>query len=315
MLENKVAPAAQALRERVEAQVVGQAQAVEMLILGLLTGGHLLLEGAPGLAKTLLARAFAQALSVSFGRVQFTSDLLPSDILGTVVYDLQRMEFAVKRGPIFTNILLGDEINRAPPKTQAALLEAMEEGQVTLEGRTMPLDCPFMVVATQNPVEFEGTYPLPEAQLDRFMLKIPIGYPTLEEEVEVLRRHHLGRMDVAEPLPGVVNAAQLAELRSQVSAVRVEEDILAYIASLVRATRECRDLALGSSPRGAISLLRGAKARAAVRGRDYCLPEDVKGLFVPALAHRIILRPEAEVDERRPESILAELAEKVPVPR
>ncbi len=302
----------QAVREELARRVVGQAEAVEGLLTALLAGGHVLLEGVPGIAKTLLARSLSHAVAAQFRRIQFTPDLMPSDLVGTSVYDLKSGSFTLKRGPVFTNLLLADEINRATPKTQSALLEAMEEHQVTLDGETIPLPEPFLVVATQNPVEYEGTYPLPEAQLDRFLFKLTMAYPDQEEEVRILALDN----QPSDPAPAYrISPEELAAARREVTAVVVAEDLLRYAAALVRTTRGSREILLGASPRAAVGLVRGSKARAALAGRDFALPEDVKELLLPTLRHRIVLRPEAEVEGREPDAVLRQLADTVPVPR
>jgi len=298
------------VRERVLAQasrvVVGQDATLELMLVSLLAGGHILLEGVPGTAKTLTAKTLAYLLRADFTRVQFTPDLMPSDILGTSVFDLATGQFHLKKGPVFTNVLLADEINRAPPKTQAALLECMEERQVTLEGTRYPLAVPFMVVATQNPVEYEGTYPLPEAQLDRFFVKILVDYASADVEQEVLRRYHCGfdaRALDALGLGPVVDDSTLMALRTEWQSVAVDDSIIGYISALVRATRRSSDLLLGASPRAAIALLTGSKVFAALQGRTYVIPDDVKRLAPAVLRHRLVLKPEAEI-----EGVTADLA-------
>jgi MoxR-like ATPase len=298
--------------------IVGQAQVLDGLLLGLLTGGHILLEGVPGTAKTLMARSLAAATDARFRRVQFTPDLLPSDIVGTSVYRADSGTFEFREGPIFTDTLLADEINRAPAKTQAALLEAMEERQVTADGTRMPLGGRFLVIATQNPIEFEGTYPLPEAQLDRFFLKLEVPIPTAEAEAELLRRVDRGfsPLDLdAAGLRSVVSAELLHLARADVAAVRVTDGIISYITQLCAATRTSPDLLLGSSPRGGIALLQGGKAVAAMTGRDYVVPEDVKDLCVPALRHRLVRRPEAELAGVTEVAAVERAVARVPVPR
>ncbi|HEV7467281.1 MAG TPA: AAA family ATPase [Candidatus Dormibacteraeota bacterium] len=307
-----------ALHDSLGTVIVGQTQVLDGLLLGLLTGGHILLEGVPGTAKTLMARALAEATDARFRRVQFTPDLLPSDIVGTSVYRADRGTFEFREGPIFTDTLLADEINRAPAKTQAALLEAMEERQVTADGARMPLGDRFLVIATQYPVEFEGTYPLPEAQLDRFFLKLEVPIPGAEAEGELLRRVDRGFSPLelrAAGLRSVVTAEALRAARADVAAVRVTDVIISYITQLCAATRSSPDLLLGSSPRGAIALLQGGKALAAIAGRDYVVPEDVKDLCVPALRHRLVRRPEAELAGVTEVAAVERAMARVPVPR
>jgi MoxR-like ATPase len=307
-----------ALHDSLGTVIVGQTQVLDGLLLGLLTGGHILLEGVPGTAKTLMARALAEATDARFRRVQFTPDLLPSDIVGTSVYRADRGTFEFREGPIFTDTLLADEINRAPAKTQAALLEAMEERQVTADGTRMPLGDRFLVIATQNPVEFEGTYPLPEAQLDRFFLKLEVPIPGVEAEAELLRRVDRGFSPLelgAAGLRSVVTAEALRAARAAAAAVRVTDVIISYITQLCAATRSSPDLLLGSSPRGAIALLQGGKALAAIAGRDYVVPEDVKDLCVPALRHRLVRRPEAELAGVTEVAAVERAMARVPVPR
>jgi MoxR-like ATPase len=311
-------PVAQQLREQAARVLIGQEAAIDLLLVALFTRGHVLLEGVPGTAKTLMAKTLASLVQAEYRRIQFTPDLMPSDVVGTVVYDMQSSNFNLKRGPIFSQIILADEINRAPAKTQAALLEAMEERQVTIEGTTMPLPEPFMVIATQNPVEMDGTYPLPEAQLDRFLFKIKIDYLSLPQETEVLRRYHHGfdahNLSAAHLTP-VVNPDQLAQIRQIIQSVTVEDGILNYIAAITDATRRSSDLALGASTRAGVALLLAAKTFAALRGRDYTSPDDVKTLVPPVLRHRINLRPEAEVEGLDSDSVIRRILAKVEVPR
>ena len=307
-----------ALHGSLQRAVVGQQQVLDGLLVALLTHGHVLLEGVPGTAKTLMARALAASTDARFRRIQFTPDLLPSDIVGTSIYraDLARFEF--REGPIFTDTLLADEINRAPSKTQAALLEAMEERQVTADGVRMPLGDRFLVVATQNPVEYEGTYPLPEAQLDRFLLKIEVPLPDVDTEMALLRRIDQGYDSLDLDAAGVtvtVRADELRAARQEAAAVRVTDEVVGYIAAIVNATRTSPDLLLGSSPRGSIALLRGGKAWAACNGRDYVIPDDVKALCVPALRHRMLRRPEAEIQGVTEVAAVERAVARVPVPR
>ena len=299
--------------DEVERAIVGKRDALELILLALLCDGHVLLEDYPGLAKTLIARSFAQATSLEFSRIQFTPDLMPSDVTGSSIFDQRTTEFTFLPGPIFANLLLADEINRAPPKTQAALLEAMQERQVTTEGKTRPLPRPFVVLATQNPIEYEGTYPLPEAQLDRFLMRVGVGYPSREHEIEMLARR-LGRGEDEIELDTVVDTATLVEMQRALEQVHVSESIEGYIVDLVAATRSSRRLAVGASPRGSLALLKLSRAKAAVAGRDFVVPEDVKAIAIPALAHRLTLRPELWVQRVRGEDIVAEALESVPTP-
>ncbi len=306
------------LQETIGRAVVGQQQIIDGLFLAVLVGGHVLLEGVPGTAKTLMARCLAACLDARFTRVQFTPDLLPSDIIGTNVYRASSGSFEFRPGPIFTDTLLADEINRAPAKTQAALLEAMEERQVTSDGRRMPLGGRFLVVATQNPVEYEGTYPLPEAQLDRFFLKLEVTVPPAGAEMEMLRRFDRGfdPHDLESAGVGtVVDAPGLAAAQAEVGAVQVSDAVLGYIGQLVGATRASPDLSLGASPRGAIALLLGSKGMAALRGRTYVVPEDVKDISTAALRHRLIRRPEAEIQGIGEVAAVERAVGRVPVPR
>ncbi len=271
--------------------IVGKAHVLEQILAGVLANGHILIEDYPGLAKTLIARLFAETLDLSFKRIQFTPDLLPSDITGTFLFDQRQGRFEFRPGPIFTHFLLADEINRAAPKTQSALLEAMQEAQVTIDGERFPLEPPFLVIATQNPIELEGTYPLPEAQLDRFLMRVAVGYPDLEDEVEILARRRRRRDDAITAEP-VTSRAELVAMQAAMEDVHVAEVTERYVVALVRATRSDHRLALGASPRGALALLKLARALAALRRRDFVLPDDVKAMAVPALAHRLILKPE-----------------------
>jgi MoxR-like ATPase len=306
------------VRAEVSKAVVGQDQVVTGLVIALLCQGHVLLEGVPGVAKTLLVRALAATLALDSKRVQFTPDLMPGDVTGSLIYDARTAAFEFREGPVFTNLLLADEINRTPPKTQAALLEAMEERQVSVEGTPRPLPVPFLVAATQNPVEYEGTYPLPEAQLDRFLLKLSVPLPTRDEELGVLRAHHGGfdpRDLAAAGVHPVANAADLAAGRAAVARVRVAEGVLAYIVDLCRATRVSPSLELGASPRGATALLAAAKAWAWLTGRDYVTPDDVKALARPTLRHRVRLRPEAQLEGVTADGVLDSVLATVPTPR
>ena len=299
--------------DEVERAIVGKRDALELILLALLCEGHVLVEDYPGLAKTMIARSFAQATSLEFARIQFTPDLMPSDVTGSSIFDQRTSEFTFLPGPIFANLLLADEINRAPPKTQAALLEAMQERQVTTEGETRPLPRPFIVLATQNPIEYEGTYPLPEAQLDRFLMRIGVGYPNREHEIEMLTRR-LDRGEDELGLTSIVDTATLIEMQRALEQVHVSKPIEGYMVDLVAATRASRRLSVGASPRGSLALLKLARAKAAVAGRDFVVPEDVKAIAIPALAHRLTLRPELWVQRVRGEDVVAEALETVPTP-
>ncbi|GAA3336815.1 MoxR family ATPase [Amorphoplanes nipponensis] len=302
-----------AVLDSVGSVVVGKRESLELVLAGILAGGHVLLEDLPGLGKTLTARCFAQALGLDFRRLQFTPDLLPADVTGSFLYDQRKGDFAFRAGPVFTNMLLADEINRTPPKTQAALLEAMQEKQVSVEGVTYRLDPPFHVLATANPIEYEGTYPLPEAQLDRFLLRVSFGYPTRDEEWEVLRRRMSRRQEESQLAP-VVDAHRLMAMQAGLEQVAVEDSIGRYIVALTSATREHASALVGSSPRGSLALLLLARARAAMAGRDFVVPEDVKDVAVPALAHRITLRPEMWLRRVDPSFVVQEVLQNVPAP-
>ena len=293
--------------------VVGKDDVIERIFAGILANGHVLIEDFPGLAKTLIARLLAQALDLGFRRIQFTPDLLPSDITGSFLYDQSRGRFEFRAGPVFTNLLLADEINRATPKTQAALLEAMQEAQVTVEGQTFPLPPPFLVLATQNPIELEGTYPLPEAQLDRFLLRVGVGYPDPATEREILRRRRERRTDAA-TVPTIVSRAELLAMQATLEDVFVSDALEGYIVALTQATRADSRVALGASPRGTLALLKLARAEAALRGREFVLPDDVKTMAVPALAHRLVLRPELWVARITPTQVVESLLRQVPAP-
>jgi len=311
-VEHVAATSARILDE-LERAIVGKRDALELVLLGVLADGHVLIEDFPGLAKTLIARSFAQVTSMRFTRVQFTPDLMPSDITGSSIFDQRSADFDFRPGPIFTNLLLADEINRAPPKTQAALLEAMQERQVTIEGTTRLLDPPFVVLATQNPIEYEGTYPLPEAQLDRFLLRLRLGYPESDDEWGILERRLERGADEVELQP-VVDRAALLELQGAIEDVHVSESIGRYIVEIVGATRDSKRLQVGASPRGSLALLKLARCRAAVQGRDFATPDDVKAVAVPALAHRLTLMPELWVQRISADQIVRETLEQVPTP-
>jgi MoxR-like ATPase len=297
----------------VERAMVGKRPLLEKLMAAVLAGGHVLLEDYPGLAKTLVAKSFAAALGLEFKRIQFTPDLLPGDITGGYVYDRVQSQFSLRRGPLFANIILADEINRASPKTQSALLEAMQEYQVTLEGETLPLPEPFIVIATQNPIEYEGTFPLPEAQLDRFLVKLSVGYPSVEQEQEILQRRRARRRDEFD-LAHVTSADELLEMRAIVESVHVNPDLERYIVALVAETRKRKGVAVGASPRGSLALLKLARAWAAGQGRDYVLPDDVKLFVGPALIHRLILEPDLWMKRHAADNVLADVLRVVPVP-
>jgi len=309
---------AQTMRSEASKVIVGQEEAFTQILIALFSGGHVLLEGVPGTAKTLMAKTLAALTGVEFKRVQFTPDLMPSDVIGTQVFEMGTGQFRLRKGPVFTNILLGDEINRAPAKTQSALLEAMEERQVTIEGERLPLPEPFFVMATQNPVEYEGTYPLPEAQLDRFLFKVIVDYAPQEVEIEVLRRYHAGfdahRLETVGLRP-VMNPEILAQCRAEIRQVQVDDGILKYVTDIAQASRKSLDLILGGSPRASISLLLAAKTWAAIQNRAYVTPDDVKFLARPVYRHRIILKPEAEIEGLTPDTAMARILARVEVPR
>jgi MoxR-like ATPase len=304
---------ATAVLDEMERAIVGKREALELVLCGFLADGHVLLEDYPGLAKTLAARSFAQVLSMRFTRIQFTPDLMPSDVTGSSIWNQRDADFEFRPGPIFTNLLLADEINRAPPKTQAALLEAMQERQVTIEGTTHALEPPFLVIATQNPIEYEGTYPLPEAQLDRFLLRTAFGYPGREEEVEVLDRR-IERQTDELALETVIDRKTLLEMQEAAESVHVSESVRRYCVDVVAATRTSPSTAVGASPRGSLALLKLARCKAALAGRDYVVPDDVKAVAVPALAHRIVLLPELWVQRMSAVDVVVEVLATVPTP-
>jgi MoxR-like ATPase len=309
----EVAERANRILEEVERAVVGKRDALALVLLAFLGDGHVLIEDFPGLAKTLTARSFAQVLDIEFSRIQFTPDLMPSDVTGSSVYNQRTGDFEFRRGPIFTNLLLGDEINRAPPKTQAALLEAMQERQVTIEGETIRLDAPFLVIATQNPIEYEGTYPLPEAQLDRFLLRVKFGYPSSDDEWTLLERR-LERATDEIQLDAVIDRPGLVEMQEAIEQVHVTEPIGRYVVDIVTATRTSQRVQVGASPRGSLALLKLSRCRAVLEGRDFVTPEDVKAVAGPALSHRLMLRPELWVQRVRPEDVVREVLDAVPTP-
>ncbi|HET9924022.1 MAG TPA: MoxR family ATPase [Methylomirabilota bacterium] len=293
--------------------IVGKAHVLQQIMAGILANGHILIEDNPGLAKTLIARLVSQTLDLGFKRIQFTPDLLPSDITGSFLYDQREARFEFRRGPIFTNLLLADEINRATPKTQSALLEAMQESQVTVEGERFPLEAPFLVIATQNPIELEGTYPLPEAQLDRFLMRVSVGYPDRGDEIEILARRRRRREDAISLAP-VVSRAELSAMQASLEDVHVAEVTEHYVVDLVQATRSDPRVALGASPRGTLALFKLARAEAAIARRDFVLPDDVKAMAVPALAHRLILKPELWAARISPAQVVETLLAQVPAP-
>jgi MoxR-like ATPase len=317
-LMTRAGQAVQRLNSEIGKAVVGQQDAVEHVLIALLAGGHVLIEGVPGLGKTLLVRALAKTFGGSFTRIQFTPDLMPSDVTGHALYDLKSQEFHVRRGPVFNHLVLADEINRAPAKTQAALLEAMQENQVTIDGQSHPLPRPFMVLATQNPIEQEGTYPLPEAQLDRFLLKVVIGYPTLEEERHLLSLVTNGRigdsLDV-DQLSTIINPTSMQNLQQVAATVRVDDAVRNYAVDIVRATRDWPGIAVGAGPRGAIALLRAARAAALLEQRDHVIPDDIKRLALPALRHRLLLSPELEMEGQSNDDVIRGILNKVSAPR
>lgn len=305
-----------AIRKEIGSVIVGQEKTIDQLIVAILANGHVLLEGVPGVAKTLAAKLLARTLDIGFSRIQFTPDLMPSDILGTSVFDLKKSEFEFRKGPIFSNLLLIDEINRSPAKTQAALFEVMEERQITIDGKTYPMDTPFLVVATQNPIEQEGTYRLPEAQLDRFLFKISIGYPNLSEEIDIIRREHeLGGNDKLVNVRTLLSPDEIRRCQSIVKQVVVEPQLMQYIAQLIVATRENAFLYMGASPRASLAILNAAKGFAVINGRDFVTPEDVRDAAIPVLRHRIIVTPEREMEGMTSEQVISQILETVEIPR
>ena len=304
----------ESILDAVSKVIVGKRNVLELMLACALASGHVLIEDVPGLAKTMMAKSLAAAMRLRFSRIQFTPDLLPADITGTYVYDQRTGEFKLRRGPIFANLILADEIHRAPPKTQSALLDAMQEMQVTIEGETHKLERPFLVIATQNPIEFEGTYPLPAAQVDRFLVRLRIGYPTEDEEVEILRRRMERRSDEFYIDP-VIGRREFIEMQDAVEQVYVDESVLRYMAQIARKTRELAEIELGASPRGSLALFKLSRALAAMRGRNYVTPDDVKAVAVPALAHRVILRRELWYTRITPESVVEKVLEQVEVPK
>ncbi|WP_438867314.1 AAA family ATPase [Pseudomonas sp. L1(2025)] len=314
----KASQQAQALRVELRKAVIGQDQVIDDVLTALIAGGHILLEGVPGLGKTLLVRALARCFGGDFARIQFTPDLMPSDVTGHAVYDLHSEQFKLRKGPLFTHLLLADEINRAPAKTQAALLEAMQERQVTLEGEALPIGQPFMVLATQNPIEQEGTYPLPEAELDRFMLKVRMDYPDAQQELEMVRevtRSSRADMLDVQPLRTVLQAEDVLQLQQIASELPLDEQVLDYAVRLARATRSWPGLTIGAGPRASIALVRGARARALLRGGEFVTPDDIKGCALAVLRHRVRIAPELDIDGLEVDQVLKQLLDQIPAPR
>jgi MoxR-like ATPase len=304
------------LKREIGKVIVGQEQMVELLLAAILADGHVLIEGVPGVAKTLTAKLLSKSISVGFSRIQFTPDLMPSDVIGTSIFNPKETSFQFNKGPIFSNIVLIDEINRAPAKTQAALFEVMEERQVTVDGQTYRLAAPFMVVATQNPIEQEGTYHLPEAQLDRFLFKINVTYPSAEQEFRIVLQHHQSNMeDMLGQINAVLSAAQIEELRRQVRTIHVEEKLISFITSIVANTRNHKSIYLGASPRASIGILNGAKALASMRGRDFVTPDDIIYIIPPVLRHRIVLTPEKEMEGASTDDVIQQIIQSIEVPR
>lgn len=304
------------IKREVDKIIVGQDDMIELLIASILADGHVLIEGVPGVAKTLTAKLLARTMSVGFSRIQFTPDLMPSDIIGTSIYNLKTTEFEFKQGPLFSNIILIDEINRAPAKTQSALFEAMEERQITVDGKTYPLSAPFIVLATQNPIEQEGTYRLPEAQLDRFLFKIEVTYPSLENETKIIAEYHQRKNTVdINTVNSVMNASEVKDYRGKVSVVHIDANLISYIANIVNHTRNNSSLYLGASPRASLAILTSAKAIAAMRGRDFVTPDDIKFVTNPVLKHRVILTPEKEMEGITANDVIKQIIEKIEVPR
>ncbi|HLY70996.1 MAG TPA: MoxR family ATPase [Puia sp.] len=304
------------LKTEIGKVIVGQDQMVELLLAGILADGHILIEGVPGVAKTLTAKLLSKTISVNFSRIQFTPDLMPSDVIGTSVFNPGQSSFQFKPGPVFSNIVLIDEINRAPAKTQAALFEVMEERQITVDGQTFQLRAPFMVVATQNPVEQEGTYRLPEAQLDRFLFKINVGYPSLEEEIKIVAHHHsMNLQDMVEQVQPVLSTELIDSLRLQVRNIHLEEKLIYFITTVVSTTRNNKSIYLGASPRASIGILNASKAIAAMRGRDFVIPDDIIYVIPAVLRHRLELSPEKEMEGITPDQVISEIIQSIEVPR
>lgn len=313
---SQLSEAVLAIRQQIKKIIVGQDEMVKLIIAALLADGHVLIEGVPGVAKTLMAKLVAKSLSVHFSRIQFTPDLMPSDVLGTPVFNPKEATFEFKRGPLFSNIVLIDEINRAPAKTQAALFEVMEEKQITVDGRTYPMQAPFMVLATQNPIEQEGTYRLPEAQLDRFLFKIVVPYPNESEEFEILRQFHdMGTADVMTVVDSVLSAEQIVAIRKQVKTILIEEKLLQFIARFTNQTRNHKSIYLGASPRASLAIMNASKAMAAINGRDFVTPEDILEVIPPVLRHRIILAPDKEMEGITEDNVLKQIIQTMDIPR
>ncbi len=311
-----IATKVKAIREEISKYIVGQEQMINLLLVALLADGHVLIEGVPGVAKTITARLLAKCINVDFNRIQFTPDLLPSDIIGTSVYNTQESAFTFNKGPLFSNIVLADEINRAPAKTQAALFEAMEEHQITADGMTYPLKSPFMVLATQNPIDLEGTYRLPEAQIDRFLFKIIVNYPSLDQEIQIITQHHQRKGNIKiEQVNSIIDSQELNNLRSLVNDIYIDEKLIQYIAQIVEGTRNNPDLFLGASPRASLSILQASKAFAAINGRDFVIPDDILFLCPHIFIHRIILSPEKEIEGVEKMDYIKEIIQKVEIPR
>lgn len=304
------------IRNEIRKVIIGQNEFIDLLICGLLANGHVLVEGLPGVAKTLTVRILAKTIDTDFSRIQFTPDLMPADIIGTTIFNTKNSDFEFKKGPIFSNLVLIDEINRSPAKTQAALFEVMQEQQITVDGNTYPMENPFMVIATQNPIEHEGTYRLPEAQLDRFLFKIDVGYPSVNDEVAILEgSYHRKAAPDTQQIEAVISSNELNQQRALVQEVHVEKELMTYIAQLVHETRNSASILIGASPRASVYIMKAAQAWAAILGRDFITPQDVKEIFVPALRHRIALTPEKEMEGITPDSVLTQLANKIEVPR
>lgn len=315
---NKVINIVEKVNDELRKVIVEQDEMIEQCIISLISGGHVLIEGVPGLAKTLMIKALSRTLSLDFKRIQFTPDLMPADVTGTKIFNMQTREFELTKGPVFTNFLLADEINRTPPKTQAGLLEAMAEKTVSIDGEMIELPNPYMVFATQNPLEYEGTYPLPEALVDRFLIKIVIDYPSIQAEKEVLKRHNNGFSSIDLDKAGVralFSAEDILKAREEVQSVQIEDALMDYIVNIIAETRNNPTIDIGSSPRGSIALLQCAKGAAVYSGRDYVIPEDVKKMAIPVLRHRIILKPELELEGVKPDQVLQDILSKVKVPR